>query len=122
MSVRPEPDVLRRQLEAAAIEQMARELEYERYDVERPGRVGHAEAGLAASRGTERAVYEFKVFGVEEQGWSELASRVRAEANRTDSDYRLILVPWPVTTQVEVADIEGILKAALRGNALSGDT
>jgi hypothetical protein len=90
MSVRLEPDVLRRHVEAAAIEQMARELEYEGYDVERPGRVGHAEADLVASRGNERAVYEFKVFGVEEQGWSERASRVRAEANRTGAGYRLL--------------------------------
>lgn len=105
--------ILQRHIEAAAADQLARDLAKEGYAVTQHGDFGGLQADLIARKGDEVLVYEFKAPDVAKAGWARQMAQLKEQAASQGARFRLVFVRPPRESRVEIDAIESILEDAI---------
>jgi Holliday junction resolvase len=113
--VKIDPGIIATLWEAAALDQLSRQLRSEGYDIEREVAVGRHKVDLIARRGNEAIVYEVKAPGRDGgRDWASAAAQVREYARSLGARFHLVVVRPPREVQIEVEGIEQALETAMR--------
>ncbi|HYD66334.1 hypothetical protein [Azospirillum sp.] len=108
--------ILQRHIEAAAADQLARDLTGKGYAVAQHADFGGLQADLVARKGDEVLVYEFKAPASAKAGWARQMSQLKEQAVRQGARFRLVFVRPPRESRVEIDDIESILEEAIKND------
>jgi len=108
--------ILQRHIEAAAADQLARDLTGKGYAVAQHADFGGLQADLVARKGDEVVVYEFKAPASAKAGWARQMSQLKEQAARQGARFRLVFVRPPRESRVEIDGIEAMLQEAIANN------
>lgn len=105
--------ILQRHIEAAAADQLARDLTGKGYSVAQHADFGGLQADLIARKGDEVLVYEFKAPASPKAGWARQMTQLKERAASQGARFKLVFVRPPRESRVEIDAIESILEDAI---------
>jgi hypothetical protein len=103
------PEIVRRHWEAAAAEQLAKDLERKGYKVSQHERIGDHVADVVARRGDEVTVYEVKAPPWDERQADEFVELRDWAVRSLNARFKLIIVTPPHEVAAEIAGLDRIL-------------